>query len=35
MQLRMKKYNVAIVGATGALGKQILSLLEQSTIQID
>lgn len=34
-QLRMKKYNVAIVGATGAVGKQILSLLEKSTIQID
>ncbi len=34
-QLRMKKYSVAIVGATGAVGKQILYLLEKSTIQID
>lgn len=34
-RLRMRKYNVAIVGATGAVGKQILCLLEQSTIQVN
>lgn len=31
----MKKYNVAIVGATGAVGQKILQYLEEKPFEID
>lgn len=31
----MKKYNVTVVGATGAVGETLLSILEQRNFPVD
>ena len=33
--LKMKKYNVAILGATGAVGQEMLKVLEEYDIPVE
>ena len=34
-EMKMKKYNVAILGATGAVGQELLKILEEYDMPID